>query len=1417
MKIIKSIYNWCTATRLRKILSSILAILTVMTSIRFIFLKPKEVKAADIYLGLNEGYGTSASDTNSTITASTITNAVWRTEDLCKVEKCLYFDGTGDYVSHTDDANLDMASGNTVTVEGWFRTPDITSGTRTLISKEEATGADGGYRIEMDSSGFIRFGIDNDNTSFPSDSVTSTLAYEDNKWHHFAAVKDGSSSITLYIDAVAVGTPDVSPAADVSNDDTFYIGIYNGSSNGWSGFIDEVKVMRTARTATEIKADFTGETPSRGTSASFGPDQSYISSGLIGYWKMDETSGNASDLSGNGYTLTNNGTTPFTAGKFGNASGIYNGSSRYFSTATTIPGVLTVSFWAYPASTTNNFFNLASGKYLTSSSGTLTATGFTNPTIFVNGVQSSTVTANTWQLITITDTASISSSAFEIGRANGSYYANNGYIDEFRLYSRTLTLSEVSKLYSWAPGPVGYWKMDENTGTTANDSASNSNTGTLHNTATYRPGKFGSALYLDGNTGGNDTHVQLPDGAFNSLTQGTISLWYNSNLDSSIADWQDFLTMRDNAAGQFLEFAYQISDKTVRWWSDGCGTNPDASFVVPSPSGWHHIAVSVDASGYKMYLDGVQMTSGSNTCFFDDLVGAGAEYLEIGCYDAGAAPTCFGEHYRGYIDDFKVYDYPRTATQIVEDMNGGHPAPGSPVGSAAGFWSFDEGYSTTAYDKSSNANNLTLSTVSWTNDGKFGKAWNGTGSLWVAQGADDADFDFAAADDLSLSFWFKSDSATNPASETQYLLGKGTITNTGTAGYTVYANTSGNIVFGIRDDTTWGASSPTTPSPEDNVTSATDIYDGTWHNIVATKTGTSRLDLYVDGKPNGTPDTSLAASGSLANSIVLRIGDDDSDATNSFAGDIDEVKIYRLALTSDQVKVEYNRGSGQLMGALSTNSTNTAPSWSSQRELCPPGNIEGNCADGQDPSPFQYLPLNENTGTSTVFDISGNARNGTLSNITTGDWVPGKKGTALNFSPDTDDGATLKKIVLADDIYNSLQQGTIEFWFKLPATSADDWVDFLGTNDSGNHSDTELELAYQYTDTTVRIWSGTNSCGGGLRYDASATLPGSLTAWHHLAFSSDGSTTKLYVDGIPLTLSGTVANGCFWGDLQTAYGPIRYRLGCFPAGNGNCLANEMFTGQIDDYIVYSYARTPAQIAWDYNRGKPQGWWKFDEGTGTPSTLYDASGNANNGTSSGSMDSSDWLSGKFNSSLDFDGSDDVAEVSNADPIDLNVGLQNGFTYSAWIYPNTVGETAGRIFQKGTNGSTTDTSTTFCRVEGSTPFDIVCRVDLGTSDANFTYSAAAPANQWTHVAFSWTNDSDDEVTIWINGNPTASSASFSGDTTAEANSMYIAGNGTTTSNTRAFDGQIDDFRVFNYEVTAQQIKTLMTQGSAVDFVR
>src|SRR5690606_7464693 len=111
----------------------------------------------------------------------------------------------------------------------------------------------------------------------------------------------------------------------------------------------------------------------------------------------------------------------------------------------------------------------------------------------------------------------------------------------------------------------------------------------------------------------------------------------------------------------------------------------------------------------------------------------------------------------------------------------------------------------------------------------------------------------------------------------------------------------------------------------------------------------------------------------------------------------------------------------------------------------------------------------------------------------------------------------------------------------------------------------------------------------------------------------------------------------------------------------------------------------------------------------------------NSTLTGSISGASWSSNcKYNSCLSFDGSDDVTTVTNANAIDLNVGLSTGFTWSTWIYPDTAGEgTGGQIFYKGTN--------TWLRVDTLSGgyLDLEGSLDLATADATVNAAGAVTA--------------------------------------------------------------------------------------------
>jgi len=84
-----------------------------------------------------------------------------------------------------------------------------------------------------------------------------------------------------------------------------------------------------------------------------------------------------------------------------------------------------------------------------------------------------------------------------IGTSIGSnFWYMNGKVDEVGLFNSVLSASDVTAIYnSGTPqslddySPVGYWRFEEGSGTTATDSSANNNDGTLTNGVTYSTDK----------------------------------------------------------------------------------------------------------------------------------------------------------------------------------------------------------------------------------------------------------------------------------------------------------------------------------------------------------------------------------------------------------------------------------------------------------------------------------------------------------------------------------------------------------------------------------------------------------------------------------------------------------------------------------------------------------------------------------------------------------------------------------------------------------------------------------------------------------------------------------------------------------------------------------------------------------------
>jgi len=236
--------------------------------------------------------------------------------------------------------------------------------------------------------------------------------------------------------------------------------------------------------------------------------------------------------------------------------------------------------------------------------------------------------------------------------------------------------------------------------------------------------------------------------------------------------------------------------------------------------------------------------------------------------------------------------------------------------SLVGYWSFDEGSGTTAYDWSGHGNNGTLYNGSavcaggncpnWV-DGKFDKALSFDGvddyvdtpllqnqvteyteEAWIKATS-------GATGDLII-IYDRGITATNGKSLTLYL---------SSAGH--FGATDGSLCFGVDSEKIWvGVYSP-----------GYNLKDGKWHHIVGVFKSTagqpvspSNFKLYIDGKDAGATATPTQI-GSVTSPVTgyehTLIGR--SVAWDQwFNGIIDEVRIYNRALSDEEIKALYELG-----------------------------------------------------------------------------------------------------------------------------------------------------------------------------------------------------------------------------------------------------------------------------------------------------------------------------------------------------------------------------------------------------------------------------------------------------------------------------------------------------------------------------
>ncbi len=197
------------------------------------------------------------------------------------------------------------------------------------------------------------------------------------------------------------------------------------------------------------------------------------------------------------------------------------------------------------------------------------------------------------------------------------------------------------------------------------------------------------------------------------------------------------------------------------------------------------------------------------------------------------------------------------------------------------------------------------------------------------------------------------------------------------------------------------------------------------------------------------------------------------------------------------------------------------------------------------------LGFEEGSG-SVVGDISGNGNSGTITGAT---WTNGYFGRALRFGP----GAL---VTIADspslDLTTAL---TLEAWVNPDAISGT-WMNLI-FKPNGDPSTQNPAYVLQGASPFNSVPSFYISPATGNVLGASA-LP--VNTWTHIAATYDGSTSRLFVNGVQ------VASQAQTGSIATTTDALTI--------GGNGFAGENWSGLIDEVRIYNQALTASQIQSD---------------------------------------------------------------------------------------------------------------------------------------------------------------------------------------------------------------------------------------------
>lgn len=665
-----------------------------------------------------------------------------------KIGQGFNFDGSDDALNAGSAAVLDNMSAMTLSVWVKLNSYGAGGGGYLLNKGDNNSGGHGWSLFLSQSNGLISFTARYNTTNLLVQTSANSFATSDfNKWVHIMVTWDGSSNAASGVHIYKNGnelaySTQTDGSSSYLSDASDNLNIGDGgliSGRQSNGILDDIRVYNRVLSYKELYQIYSsGALAKRSASnpanvatstCSFG-----LSCGLVTYWTFDGkdiVNGVVRDNSGNGTfsNIVNISTSTFyTAGVKGQALKFDNNDDYIYSDLGTERSTFTISFWYTPKNPNNwqnnqTGFHMGKTTYSDSNNFRWYSTG-SNPKIQASSNNggtsnlSSTYTLETknpylntfvytpTQIDWYIDGILYNSTTPSVGtfdpmrfiRIGGTGNANqsvNGVIDDFKIYSRALTVGEIKQLYNSVTaikhsssstiyttnncssglscGLVGYWTFDgkDMLNGTVQDKSGNGGKGNLKNTATstlYAPGKIGQGFNFDG----IDDYVDVTASATDNLNNITICAWIKPNrVQTAFTDGFPVLVMKgSNTSSNYWDLYLEGTKAPYEF-----GTSYDVGNGGYSQSGpvivadvWSHICAVQNgllSSNYLLYLNGASTPNGG------DLGGSGDSRSSDTGVHLNLGSDIGGYKYSGLLDDVRIYNRVLSEIEIRQLYNQG--------------------------------------------------------------------------------------------------------------------------------------------------------------------------------------------------------------------------------------------------------------------------------------------------------------------------------------------------------------------------------------------------------------------------------------------------------------------------------------------------------------------------------------------------------------------------------------------------------------------------------------------------------------------------------------------------------------------------------------------------------------------------